>query len=394
MVPLFRRDLSRREWSSVVLASGMFAVLRPIAAGDTPPEADKKSVELLRDFTERFRKGEEGWLGADAVYSVVLPDGRLVWVFDDTFIGKLVEGKRQVSQMVNNTLGVQKEARLDAPLQLVVRRGEDGKAQSFVVPAEGEGWFWQCAAVADAGKLHVFCQRVVKADSKSEAFGFAIVGTELVSLGETGQELAADPNLWKSSQQNVPGSGKKNEQLIIWGAGAVTHESHHYVLGTREKTGRGPHTKELILARAEKGKLAELASWQFWDGSQWQADAEKCAALAKDVANELSVSFDTRLNCWIMIHSEKMLAPGIIIRTAQRIEGPWSEPKRIYRAPEADFDKRIFCYAAKGHVAVSKPGELVISYVTNSHEFAHAINDNRVYWPIFIKADLTKLVEM
>lgn len=387
MVPL-----SRREWSSAIVASGLFAVLRPLGADETPTTEGKNAVEVLHDFTERFRKGEEGWLGADAIYSVVLPDGRLVWVFDDTFIGKLVDGKRQVSQMVNNTLAVQKEARLEAPLQLVVRRGEDGKAQSFVVPAQGDGWFWQCAAVADAGKLHVFCQRVVKADSKSEAFGFAIVGTELISLGETDKALAADPNLWKSSQQSVPGSGKKNEQLIIWGAGAVTRENHHYVLGTREKTGRGLHTKELILARAEKGKLADLASWQFWDGSHWQSDADKCASLAKDVANELSVSFDAKLNSWIMVHSEKMLAPGIMIRTAKRIEGPWSEPKRIYRAPEADFDKRIFCYAAKGHAAVSKPGELVISYVTNSHEFAHAINDNRVYWPIFIKADLTKLI--
>lgn len=354
-------------------------------------ESTADGVTKLPEFTKAFRP-TEGWLGADAIYSAPLDDGRLLWIFDDTFIGKIVDGKRQVQTMVNNTLAVQERADFAAPPSFVVRKSSEDKPVSFVAPQDGKGWYWQCAAIADAGQLHVFCQRVVKADGNSEAFGFAIRGTELVTWGEAGKPLGKDPLTWPQSQLAIPSSGEQKNQLVIWGAGVMRHEEHVYIYGTRETKGRPLEGKQLIVARAPRGKLAVLSHWEYWDGTAWQKEASSCAGIAKDVATELSVSYDAKLQKWILIHSEKFLAPGIMVSTAPSPTGPWSEPVRIYKALEAAFDKRIFCYAAKGHATLSKPGELVISYVTNSHEFAHAINDNRVYWPIFIKADLTKLI--
>src|SRR5579863_1127822 len=46
------------------------------------------------------------WLGADAAYSIPLPDGRDVWIFGDTLYGekRLVTG--EVPQMVHNSFGI------------------------------------------------------------------------------------------------------------------------------------------------------------------------------------------------------------------------------------------------------------------------------------------------
>src|ERR1035437_5425131 len=49
---------------------------------------------------------KESWWGADAVYSIPLPDGRSVWIFGDTLYGdrRVVEGSDP--RMVRNTIGI------------------------------------------------------------------------------------------------------------------------------------------------------------------------------------------------------------------------------------------------------------------------------------------------
>ncbi len=49
----------------------------------------------------------DGWTGADAAGSVDLGDGRTVWLFGDTWIGKIRDGKRLPgARMVNNSIAV------------------------------------------------------------------------------------------------------------------------------------------------------------------------------------------------------------------------------------------------------------------------------------------------
>ena len=59
------------------------------------------------------------------------------------------------------------------------------------------------------------------------------------------------------------------------------------------------------------------------------------------------------------------------MRTAERLEGPWSEPDSIFRIPELDnsyvngHNPNTACYAAKGHSEQARPGRLLITYVCN-----------------------------
>ena len=61
-------------------------------------------------------------------------------------------------------------------------------------------------------------------------------------------------------------------------------------------------------------------------------------------------------------------------QTADKLEGPWSEPK-AFALPisEVDpksplFDKGNFCYAGKEHIEFSRDKNLVVTYVCNSSE--------------------------
>ncbi len=91
---------------------------------------------------------------------------------------------------------------------------------------------------------------------------------------------------------------------------------------------------------------------------------------------------------YVLIYTEAGLSPRILARTAAAPWGPWSAATEIYRCPEAGWDKRIFCYAAKAHPAVSGNSELVVSYVANSFDIRQVIADARLYWPRFVRVPL------
>jgi hypothetical protein len=59
------------------------------------------------------------------------------------------------------------------------------------------------------------------------------------------------------------------------------------------------------------------------------------------------------------------------LRTAPRLEGPWSDPRSIYRIPELEgdyterIDPNVFCYAAKEHPQYATEDRLILTYVCN-----------------------------
>ena len=58
--------------------------------------------------------------------------------------------------------------------------------------------------------------------------------------------------------------------------------------------------------------------------------------------------------------------------------------------PEVDRNPTYFTYAAKGHLQLSRQGELLISYVVNSHEFGAMFKDATIYRPRFISIPLPR----
>ena len=49
---------------------------------------------------------KDGWLGGDAAYSVRLGDGRSLWLFGDTFVGKPGASDRKGAAMIANSVAL------------------------------------------------------------------------------------------------------------------------------------------------------------------------------------------------------------------------------------------------------------------------------------------------
>ena len=51
-------------------------------------------------------------------------------------------------------------------------------------------------------------------------------------------------------------------------------------------------------------------------------------------------------------------------------------------------DKKVFCYGAKAHPALSSGEDWVVSYVVNSFDFWQVAREARLYWPRFVRLTL------
>ena len=56
---------------------------------------------------EALFHSDDRWRGADGAYSTLLPDGRVLWLFGDTFVTEQAVRARAGSTMVHNTVAVQ-----------------------------------------------------------------------------------------------------------------------------------------------------------------------------------------------------------------------------------------------------------------------------------------------
>ena len=48
-----------------------------------------------------------GWTGGDGAYSIALNDGRILWMFGDTLVGRVQNGRRLDSRLINNSAAIQ-----------------------------------------------------------------------------------------------------------------------------------------------------------------------------------------------------------------------------------------------------------------------------------------------
>ena len=89
---------------------------------------ERSSIDCTPSFPFK-----DSWWGADAAYSIPLPDGRSVWIFGDTLYGdrRVVEGNEP--RMVRNSIGVSTcdDQRLESRLRDSARVTRDNPWTSF-----------------------------------------------------------------------------------------------------------------------------------------------------------------------------------------------------------------------------------------------------------------------
>lgn len=335
------------------------------------------TVEPLPRYEALFQRNQ-GWTGGDGVFSVGLDPNRVLWLFGDTLIGEVKEGRHIDAVLVNNSVAIQKgKEPLTTGITFYYGEAVKGKPEAFLRPSDGVGWFWPYHGVRTKDGLFLFLIQVERTDGLP-GFDFRAVATWLGKVSNPDDP----PESWQVSQQKIPWSGENR----LWGSSVLVKGKDCYIFGTVDEPADGVRQNHLVLARVPAAHIMDFDQWRFYANGKWVDEAARAEDLSANVANEFSVSFQPVINQYLLLYTQGSLSEYMVFHLAPEPQGPWSEPVRFSRCPEAQWDPRIFCYAAKGHPEISlSPEELIVTYTTNSMDMTLIESDARLYRPRFLK---------
>jgi hypothetical protein len=316
------------------------------------------------------------WLGADGASSVDLGGGRTLWLFGDTWIDPAGKGTRQGARMVSNSLGIQIGTDpTTASISFYWGRGADGSPAPFF-PDRGAESLWLGNGIHVGDRLVLFMARTLR--NTGTGLGFEHVGWTAVMV----ENSDAAPPSWRVRQLDTP----TNPLGILVGYAAVLQLGEHvYAFGSQNPVKSHP----IYAARwpAEQVRRANLRHPEWWAGDRlgWVPDSSHAPRwpLFENGQSDLSIHIDPVSHRFLEVQTQGFGPADVVLRSAPALGGPWPEPRTVYRPPEY-FRPNVMIYSAKAHPQLTG-ADLVLTYSTNTFQFAEHLTDGAIYYPHFVR---------
>jgi hypothetical protein len=316
------------------------------------------------DFNRLFERRGDGWTGGDGTVSILLPDGRTVWLFGDTLLGTVsADETRSVdTPFIRNSLLVQNGTRMETRMRFA-----GGEPTSFFVPSSADQWFWPGHGIVDGDQLKIFLHRFEQTELKLWAWHW--VGTDLASVSL--------PSLELTGIEPAP-----SENGILYGVSLLEEDAYIYIYGTADRK----HPKEAHLARAPTGGIH--GPWAYYSGASWSDQPTASQSILTGVSTQYSVIHAGRHFYLFTMDGRNVFSNIIVVYRAAQPQGPWQGPLTIYQAPETN--SQVAAYNPFTHPQFSVENSLLLSYNLNHISDPNALyQDASIYRPRFIRVDLS-----
>jgi hypothetical protein len=337
---------------------------------------------------ERLFHQDSRWLGADAALSIPLSKGRILWLFGDTFVATSNSHIRSESEMVRNTVAIQKgEDPRTASITFHWRHDSDDSPASFF-PENGERWYWPGHGILlDEGSLVIFLYSIIA--TPGQGLGFATTGYAIAVINNP----EASAVTWNLRVVDAT----PNSFDAIPATAVIRDGAYVVAVAIRQE---GTHAGALVRYPVTSLAQGDITTAEWWAGDvQGWIPASLLGEhgptfVLDDAGSECSLHWDKRARSFIHIASYGFGASTIGLRKASALTGPWSSPVVVYRPPESD-SVRPFVYAAKAHPELIGPDatDLVVTYATNSFGFSDLLTQQgtrSLYWPRFVAIPVDK----
>lgn len=320
------------------------------------------------------------WTGGDGAYTIPLPDRRRLWLYGDTFLGKVNippadpnHGRPTSASLISNSIVVEEAATKN--LVQTLHGGTDAAPRAYVDAGvtTPQSWFWPGAGVVEGDKVRLLLSKFHRTGPGGLDFTFD--GTSVISMQLPALTLVDDPT--RLTVQNRGG--------VNW-AQVLVRPDADYVYGTRDH--------DLYVARAPAGNL--VGPWTYRSaGGTWSADPGAARPIIRDGAGDdaqvvrVNHSF-VRLS---LLHSTSSPLSNVMqAYFSCSPVGPWTTSGTpIYTTPEGDADGKIV-YGAYVYAETVTNGSMLASYSVNAFPDG-ALNYQKVhvYRPRFLKVTITGL---
>jgi hypothetical protein len=353
------------------------------------------TVERAPEWTALFNRST-GWFGGDGIFAIPFSgadassDDSVLFLFSDTMVGEIKEGKLQAGfKMVNNAVMILKgEEPVEERSHFLIKETQAKDPATLFVPKTtatkaGEYYWLGDGFVNHANdNMYIFAYRIRNTEDGSD-FPFKEVGNALLVIPQ-GSKFPFE----NYQQLELPFSNEDDTTQISFGAAILSNtvsdktfspDGFVYVYGIR---GKG---KELVSSRVKPDAIEDFSLWEFWDGNTWSNNVKNAIAIEDSVSNELSVT-PIGENQYALVYQYGGIFPTIYMQFASTPAGPFGPRRKVWDTTSDIKDPDLFTYNAKAHPAISKPGELLVSYNVNSFKFFDVIERMpNLYRPRFIR---------
>ena len=348
-------------------------------------------------FNALFAPDSGGITGADGLFSILLPDGRSVFLTGDCFLGEVVNNRRDIgTKMLNNSMVVISKDRSEAK---AVYNGTYDQPESLFVPGQKDEihhWYWPGHGFVSNSILYMFALNMYNdpnlvvpseknADEMDEVdelaenqWSFAVAGVDLLrfSLPDF-QYMGSDP------------VSSTYELDIHFGNCVMTEGNYIYFYGTRND----PDGSHIYVARTETGDLPYHEHWEYYDGQKWSEDHHEARPMKLDISvSEQFSIFRIKDRYVLLTHSKS--TPDIYTYSSREPHRGFSNKTFIYRSPEpeADSSGKLFAYNALAHSQYIDRDMLLVSYCVNSLRVRDVFDNADNYRGRFVRVPLSALL--
>lgn len=341
-----------------------------------PFDTGRYSINVeSNDVINNFFTNDPLWRGADGAASVDLGNGKVLWLFSDSFTSKDSSAHGKRTSMVRNSIAIQQGYDItNASLNYYWKRSKKKARDFFYLP--GKHWFWTGHGVKLKDKLLIF---LMKEHGTKKELGFEAVGWYAVLISNPND----DPAGWDMKYIEGP----ETFGTIAGSAAVLADEKYIYAYGAVE-----PATHEVYVLRwnLDDAYTGNLSNPLWWINGTWteRKTKEPVPEPLFIGATEYSVHYDSSLKKYIQVQAFGFGEASIGIRMSDNVTGPWTQPYMIY-TPAYPGVKEPFMYSAKAHPELACDG-IYITYNVNSFSFGELVTNQSIYFPKFIKLKILR----
>ena len=351
----------------------------------------KTAIKSVSDLGPQFTRNEHRMVGQDGAFSIPLNNGQLFVFFGDTIIGarrenesiwfpdgipvgpKDMTGRAGVELMVNNCgLLIEPENATDLMRKFKYILDESGQIKNLLPLAPDENRdntrIWCLHGIEIDKKLYLYFVKVEMITEGPFPVNFKIVGSGLTRGNRKDWDF-----------DRLPGKGDDlfwNVDTPRFGSAVlkVPNDPFIYLYGICQHP--VSQVQEGFIARVKPEDIEDLRAHSYFAGDDlWSNDLNDAVPIFNDFPNELSVSYNEYLGCYIAVHSH-IMTEKVVMRKSQTPWGPWSDAELLFEAvysrpkplPYPDL-----LYAGKEHPWLSKDGgkTIYITYIEFEEYYPH-----------------------
>lgn len=353
-----------------------------------------KELKVLeaRDLGPQFVNNPNKMVGQDGSYSIPLKEGCLFF-FGDTLIGKRTEneslwypGGQPLGPDDMSGIGGLEKMITNTGLLCFNKSGRNGfddfnyildnenQLKHLITPENDEDLkrhrIWCLHGVNVNDKIYLYFIKIKMLNEGEPPSNFEIIGSGLAVGSEKD---------WNFKRVFY------NDSYILWNYGGPTFASavlyeegfdYVYLFGSKKEP---VGFQTAYLSRVKPVDIENIERYEYFVSEEegWSNDISKSKPVFSGMPNELSVSYNKHLGCYLAVHSLD-LTGKIVGRTAPNPFGPWSEPVTLWQViPQKNITgpHLELIYAGKEHPSFAEQNGKTIyaTYIEFEEYFPHLI---------------------